>query len=95
MLSTFALCLVPDFERVIWNGARALAPGKRWVALDLKMPTNSLSRLGPYLMLLARPFGATVEVASRKPWEDMQKRLKNVSVTDLFLGTAYLAVGEA
>jgi demethylmenaquinone methyltransferase/2-methoxy-6-polyprenyl-1,4-benzoquinol methylase len=95
VLSTFALCLMPDHERVIRNGARALAPGGRWVILDLKMPANSLSRLGPCLVSLARPFGATMEVANRRPWEAMRKHLKNVAVTELFLGMAYLAVGEA
>ena len=95
VLSTFALCLIPDHEEVIRNGARALAPGRRWVVLDLKMPSNWLSRLGPFLFLLAPPFGAAQEVAGRRPWESMRKYLKNVSFTDLFLGMAYLAVGEA
>jgi demethylmenaquinone methyltransferase/2-methoxy-6-polyprenyl-1,4-benzoquinol methylase len=57
ILSTFAFCLMPDYEQVIENGARALAPGKKLVVLDVKMPDNALSPIGPFLMLLVRPFG--------------------------------------
>lgn len=96
ILSTLALTLVSEYDRVILNGARALKQGGRWAIADFKMPSNILlSRLAPILAwLLVRPFGGSIELASRHPWESMSKHLQNVSVTDVFLGMAYVAVGE-
>lgn len=33
-------------------------------------------------------------MAGRHPWESMQKYLRNVTLTELFLGFAYIAWGE-
>jgi demethylmenaquinone methyltransferase/2-methoxy-6-polyprenyl-1,4-benzoquinol methylase len=38
IVSTFALTLMPEYERIIRTGARALKPGGRFVVLDLKAP---------------------------------------------------------
>lgn len=60
------------------------------------MPSNPLlARLTPIIArILVRPFGGTLEMANRHPWESMRKYLHNVSTTDVFLGMAYVAVGE-
>jgi ubiquinone/menaquinone biosynthesis C-methylase UbiE len=63
ILSTFALTLEPDYEEVIGRGARALEPGRRWVILDLKLPSNWLRHLAPALIVLVRPFDVSAEVA--------------------------------
>jgi ubiquinone/menaquinone biosynthesis C-methylase UbiE len=44
ILSTFAITLVPEYERIIKNGAAALASGKRFVILD-NQAARSLARL--------------------------------------------------
>jgi demethylmenaquinone methyltransferase/2-methoxy-6-polyprenyl-1,4-benzoquinol methylase len=69
ILSTFALTLEPDCDRVVEEGAKALKPGRRWVILDLKLPSNWLRHLAPVLILLVRPFAVSAEVAKRRPWE--------------------------
>jgi len=95
IISTFALTLVPEFDQVIRNGSQALASGGRWVILDLKLPSNWLARLAPLLVFLAKPFGVSADlVAKRHPWESMDKYLKNTSLTELYGGFAYIAVGE-
>ena len=38
VISTFALTLVPDYDRVIEHAARALGQGRRMVILDFKLP---------------------------------------------------------
>jgi demethylmenaquinone methyltransferase/2-methoxy-6-polyprenyl-1,4-benzoquinol methylase len=47
---------------------------------------------------LARPFGSIEEWVERHPWEAiraaMQKRLTDLSWTELFFGTAFLAAGS-
>lgn len=40
VLSTFALTLVPEYERVVENAADALAMGGRLVILDFRQPEN-------------------------------------------------------
>jgi ubiquinone/menaquinone biosynthesis C-methylase UbiE len=96
VLSTFALTLVPEFDEVIRNGAAALLPGKCFVILDFKRPSGWLmNKAAPVLAaLLTGPFGGTLEMASRKPWQSMEKHLALVQFTDLYLGGAYIAVGE-
>ena len=95
VLSTFALTLTPEFDAVIRLGSAALLPGKRWVVLDFRLPDNRLARLAPLLeRVLTRPFGGTLAMAGRHPWDSMQKYLRNVTLTELFLGFAYIASGE-
>ena len=95
ILSTFALTLEPDYEEVIERGAKALQSGRRWVILDLKLPSSWLRHLTPALIVLVRPFAVSAQVAKRRPWESLQRHLKNVTVQELYCGIAYIAVGEA
>lgn len=94
VISTFALTLVPEFRDVILAGSEALLPGGRFVILDFKLPTNRLSRLAPLFALTLRPFGVSLDLASRHPWEAMKRHLTNVSMTELYGGMAYVAAGE-
>jgi ubiquinone/menaquinone biosynthesis C-methylase UbiE len=95
ILSTFALTLEPDFDKVIEEGAKALKPGRRWVILDLKRPSNWLRHLTPALIALVRPFAVSAEMAKRRPWESLHRHLKHVTMQELYFGVAYIAVGEA
>jgi ubiquinone/menaquinone biosynthesis C-methylase UbiE len=95
ILSTFAMTLIPEYDCIIKQGAEALAPSGRFVVLDLKRPDNLphwLFRLGVFL---TEPFGVSVEISERRPWEAMQKYLSHTSNTELFGGFAYISVGEA
>ncbi len=94
VFSTFALTLVPEFDIVIRNGCRALIPGKRWVILDFKMPSGTLSLLAPLGIILTQPFGVQKELAERHPWESIRKYMTNTSMTELYRGFAYIAAGE-
>lgn len=95
ILSTFAMTLIPGYDRTIKQGAEALTPGGRFSILDLKKPENLpnwVFRLGVFI---TEPFGVSAKIAKRRPWEAMQKYLPQTSNTKLFGGLAYLAVGEA
>ncbi|WP_025322717.1 class I SAM-dependent methyltransferase [Deferrisoma camini] len=95
VLSTLAITLIPGYERVIRNAARALEPGRRLVVLDLKRAAGWPEwtfRLGVWL---TRGFGVTVEAAERRPWEAMAACLENVRMEELYGGWAYLCWGEA
>jgi len=92
--STFALTLIPEFEDVIANAARALTPGGRLVILDLKQPERWPLWAVKIGVLLTRPFGVSLDLAVRKPWIAMEKYFANVTVQELYGGFAYIAVGE-
>lgn len=96
ILSTFALTLVPEYDAVIARGARALAPGRRWVVADLKLPEWRGAGIGARALLpLYRPFAVTLDLADRHPWESMARHLKRVTLSPRFFGFAYVATGEA
>ncbi|HEX6111627.1 MAG TPA: methyltransferase domain-containing protein [Geminicoccaceae bacterium] len=67
VLSIFALTLEPDREEVIERGAKALRSGRRWVILDLKMPSHFLRHLAPALIVLVRPFAVSGRWPSAAP----------------------------
>ncbi len=97
ILSTYALSQVPECAAVIAHGAAALSAGGRWVVLDLKIPDHTphwLSRLG---IATAGRFASLEEWIARRPWETireaMQDELADISWTELFFGTAFLASG--
>lgn len=94
VLSTFALTLVPEYERVVENAADALAMGGRLVILDFRQPENWplwLVRLGVFV---TRPFGVSLDLTDRKPWLVMQKHFSRVTTTLHFGGSVYIAAGE-
>ena len=98
ILSTYAMTQVPECGDVVARGAAALARGGRWVVLDLKIPDTVpwwLLQLG---IAMARPFGSTDAWVGRRPWDTiraaMQDTLADLSWTELFFGTAFLAAGR-
>lgn len=91
VISTFALTLVPDYQRVIINAAAALKPGKRMVLLDLQLPDwpRPLVKLG---ILFTSGFGVSEEIAKRHPWESMAAVFGNMQKTEVYFGAVYLAM---
>jgi demethylmenaquinone methyltransferase/2-methoxy-6-polyprenyl-1,4-benzoquinol methylase len=97
ILSTYALSQVPDCAEVIAHGAAALSGGGRWVVLDLKIPGNTPGWLSQFGTAMVRPFASIDEWIMRRPWEAiriaMQEELADLSWSELFFGTAFLAAG--
>lgn len=95
ILSTFALTLVPEYDEVIREGAGSLCTGGRWVVADLKLPESRLSSIAPVFLPFLRPFGVTLDLASRHPWESLAGHMGSVVVEEVFFGFAYIACGIA
>ena len=94
ILSTLALTLSPDYDAVIASGARALAPGGRWVIFDLKYDAEWPDWLVSLGLVAMRPYGVTLGAADRHPWESLRAHLAHTSIEQLYFGIAYLAWGE-
>jgi ubiquinone/menaquinone biosynthesis C-methylase UbiE len=98
ILSTYALTQVPGCAEVIAHGAAALSAGGRWVVLDLKVPDSTPGWLAHLGTAIVRPFASIDEWFMHRPWEAiraaMQEDLADLSWTELFFGTAFLAAGS-
>jgi demethylmenaquinone methyltransferase/2-methoxy-6-polyprenyl-1,4-benzoquinol methylase len=93
ILSTFAITLVPEYDEIIQTGAQALKPGGRMAILDFKEPDdwpNWLVRLAAWLN---KPYGVSLELADRHPWEAIRHHLDEVLFQEYYFGVLYLSVG--
>jgi len=93
VLSTYALVVVPEYDRVIERACQALKEGKRCVVLDQKLPSGPASRLVPLLNFLSRSVDYSRIVGKRRLWESIQRHAGNVRVETVYFGFVYLAVG--
>ena len=89
ILSTYALTQVPGCGDVIADGAAASPAAGAG--------PSSISSFRPRAAALAQ-LGISAEWIARRPWEEiraaMEDKLVDVSWTELFFGTAFLASGR-
>lgn len=94
VLSTFALTLMPEYDRIIRAGRDALAPAGRFAVLDLKKPANTPQWLTRLMIRLTAPFGVSLDLAVRHPWESIECYFPVNFYEEYFFGFVYLSVGE-
>jgi ubiquinone/menaquinone biosynthesis C-methylase UbiE len=94
VFSTFAITLIPEFDRIIKNGAESLKTGKKLVVLDFKLPDNAPKLLIKLAVFLTRPFGVSLELAERHPWESVSRYLSYFTLRQLYFGFVYIAAGK-
>jgi ubiquinone/menaquinone biosynthesis C-methylase UbiE len=95
IFATGVLNYEPAYDQVIERGAKALAPGRRWVVLDYKMPKTWLRYLAPAFVFLGSAFGVSRNLMERHPWESVQRHLRNTRMQELYGGFVYIISGEA
>lgn len=94
VISTYALTLSPAYDDVIHRARQALPPGKRMVVLDFKRPCGwPLWALELWLPLV-RPFGVTLDLAERHPWESIGRDFSSLRMSEHYRGLVYVATGE-
>ena len=94
IISTFAITLIPEYDRIIKNGAAALSPNKRLVVLDFKLPDSWPMWLIKFFVIITRPFGVTLDLADRHPWESIDRYLNLKEFKSFYFGGIYVAAGE-
>ncbi|MGH9714771.1 MAG: class I SAM-dependent methyltransferase [Candidatus Acidiferrales bacterium] len=94
IISSFAITLVPEFDAAIRNGRKSLSAGGGFVMLDFKLPSGLLSTLAPLGAFITHPFGVSMDLASRHPWESLAVHFASSDVTELYAGFVYVAVGK-
>lgn len=94
IVSTFALTLSPAFDDVIRRGAEALRDGGRFAIVDLKEPERWPRWLVRFAAWTQKPFGVSLELARRHPWESIRRHLHEVCYVEFYGGAIYLSVGE-
>ena len=95
VISSFAITLVPEYDQVIGAAAKALKPGGKIAILDLKLPEWNPRWLSRVAVAVTRPFGVTLDLAGRHPWESVARYFNDVRREDYYFGFGYLAVGTA
>ena len=93
VLSTYALEMVPEYDRVIKRMAHALNKSGRFVALGLKHPESWPTWLVELSLLLARPFKVSRAYESIRPFDSIRTNLEVVEYQEFLTGAAYLCVG--
>jgi demethylmenaquinone methyltransferase/2-methoxy-6-polyprenyl-1,4-benzoquinol methylase len=93
IISTFALTLVPEYDKVIQHAAAVLPNGKRLVILDFKMPAWPMWLIKLFV-ILTRPFGVTLDLGERRLWESVDRHLEKVLFKELYFGGAYICAGQ-
>ena len=94
IISTFAITLIPEYDKIIEKGAAALSPGNRMVLLDFKLPDGWPMWLIKFLIAVTRPFGVTSDLADRHPWESIDRYLDLKGLKNFYFGSIYIAVGQ-
>jgi hypothetical protein len=79
---------------VINRASLSLDSRGKMVVVDLKKPDQWPLWLVKLGVLVTKPFGVTIDLSERKPWEAMSKHFAKVTVHELYRGFAYIAVGE-
>jgi demethylmenaquinone methyltransferase/2-methoxy-6-polyprenyl-1,4-benzoquinol methylase len=94
IVSTFAITLMPEYDLIIRNGAEALAPGGRFVVADFRRPDSWPEWLVRLFVLIMSPFGVTMDLAERHPWESIERYLRVAALEEHYFRGVYISAGE-
>jgi ubiquinone/menaquinone biosynthesis C-methylase UbiE len=92
--STFALTLVPEYDMIIERASHALKPAGRLAVLDMKEPAGWPAWLVRVAAWFNKPFGVSLDLADRHPWEAIRQYLTEVEYKEYYFGALYLCAGK-
>lgn len=94
IISSFMFSIMPTHGDLIRNAAQALRPGGRFVLLDLREPPRWPTWLFKAMIPLVSPFGSSYALFQQRPWEEMARHFRSVTMTEFYGGAVYVAVGQ-
>ena len=95
VLATGLFGYIPEYDRVIKAASQALVPGGHLAIVDGKQPENLPAWLFKIVLQLGRPFGYTPEFFNVRPWESVERYLKEISLEKKYGGMIYIVSGTA
>ena len=95
IIATGVLTYEPDYDKVIEEGAKALAPGRRWVIFDYKMPSGWARHFVPLFVWIFRGFGISMALVERTPACSIKRHLRNAKIDEYYFGLLFIASGDA
>ena len=96
VIATFALEMVPEYDQVIADAARALSPtGGRIATSGLRTPERWPSWAIRAGIAISRPFGVHEDYMAFRPWEAVRRHTREILHDTAGLGALYLSVGQA
>lgn len=95
ILSTFAITLASDYDTILKRAAEALSPAGHLVVMDLKLPPRWPGWLVRAVALANRPYGVTLGLADRHPWESVRRYTDECLFKDYYSGALFLSAGIA
>ena len=94
VITTYALSLVPDYDKVVRNSYEALVSSGRFVDMSIKMPDNFLKYFRYILFPLVRAFGDPEQYIGIRTWESIERHFNKHDFKEFFGGITYLSIGE-
>lgn len=95
IITSYAITLIPEYDRIIQLGAIALRHKSRFVILDFKKPGRWPEWLAKVMVkLFIEPYGGSYELKDRHAWESLGKYLGLKEMQEFYLGSTYIATGE-
>jgi demethylmenaquinone methyltransferase/2-methoxy-6-polyprenyl-1,4-benzoquinol methylase len=90
VLATGLFGYIAEYDRVIKRASKALVPGGHLVILDGKQPERLPSWLFKIVLRLGKPFGFTPEYFKVRPWESVERYLRNSTIEQKYGGMIYI-----
>ena len=95
VLSTLAISMSPDYDRIIERAAHTLKAGKRMAIFELKRPKKWPEWLVKAMINLLQSYGTRREHTNRTPWISMQKYFHKFYMHEFYFGAVYVTTGIA
>lgn len=93
ILSTLAISMSPDYDRIIERVAHTLETEKRMAIFELKRPERWPKWLVQAMIKLLHSYGTRPEHTRRKPWTSMQRHFRKFNMQEFYFGAVYVATG--